>query len=400
MNRFLLQSIGRLPFLTLIIALFALLAIGCLFVHSTTGGSAQGFPSPTAERHLIRVAIGLAVFVFLVGVRYRTLEEWALPLYGFGIALLCALFAVKLGGGGGKPSSWFELPGFALQPAELMKLFTILLLARALKPTLRAANAGEHLRPLLITGIPALLIAAQPDLGTALAFPPVLLAMLWVGGASTKRVASYAGAGVACALLVLCAALFADVGLRGYQKNRILAFFDRKAPEYAMNEAYQPNQSLIAIGSGGLFGKGLGQGPQNVRNRLPEKHNDFIFGIIGEEWGLAGTILVTMLFAMLYLSCAGIAYRTREPFGRLVAIGITVQLASQTLMNLAIATGLAPVTGITLPFISFGGSSLLTSLASIGIVLGIGLHRIPFLAPLENPRRHEQLVIYPARVGR
>ena len=173
--------------------------------------------------------------------------------------------------------------------------------------------------------------------------------------------------------------------LKPYQLSRLKVFLQPfglfNELDMAQAAGYQVKQSIIAIGSGGPTGPGLHDGSQNYLGYLPEDHNDFIFAVIGEEWGLVGTLLVVSLYCLLYLSCLGIAYRTREPLGRLIVVGITVSLVFQTCVNLGMTVGIAPVTGLPLPFISYGGTSLLNSIASIGIVLGIGMRPVRLVAP-------------------
>lgn len=362
----------RLPSVTLLTFLVALLAIGILFVHSATVTEDVGFPSPVARNHILRVAFGFSFLVLFLVLHYRILEDLSIPLYLVGIALLVYLLARRAVTG--DVERWIRLFGFFnLQPSELIKLFTVILLARVLKPAGRTSGSFDHLVPLGIVAFPLLLVALQPDLGTALVLPPILLAMLWTAGISTRRLLLY----VAIGLLVVPIAWF---GLHDYQRQRLLVFMDPFDPALA-EASYQVRQSMTAIGSGGLTGMGYLEGNHKVLGYLPEDHNDFIFAVIGEEWGLAGTLGVTALFFLLFASCYGIAFRTREPFGRLLVVGITTQLAFQTFINLAMTTGLAPVTGLPLPFVSFGGSSLLGSLASIGIVIGVGMRPVRIIHP-------------------
>lgn len=362
----------RLPSITLLTFLGALLAIGILFVHSATVTEGTAFPSPTARNHMLRVGFGLGFLVLFLVIHYRVLEDLSTPLFILGLSFLGYLLFKKFATGG--VVRWIRILGFFnLQPSELVKLFTVVLLARVLKPAGRAYGHFDHLVPLGIVAIPLLMVALQPDLGTALVLPPVLIAMLWASGVSVPRLLSYLGCGTA---LIPLGWFF----LHDYQKQRLLVFLDPYDPAVA-EASYQVRQSMTAIGSGGASGRGYLEGDHKVLGYLPEDHNDFIFAVIGEEWGLWGTLLVVALFLLLYLSCLGIAFRTREPFGRLLVVGITTQLAFQTFINLAMTTGLAPVTGLPLPFVSFGGSSLLGSLASIGIVLGVGMRPVRIAHP-------------------
>lgn len=364
---------ARLPSVSMLLTLLALLAIGVVFVHSATTGASGPFPGPAARIHLLRIGIGLGLLLIFLRIDYRRLETFAVPFYVFGIGSLLVLLGKKAVQGG--VVRWFHLPGFNVQPSEVVKLLTIIMLARLLKPAGRDPTEGDHVRAVGVVALPAVLVALQPDLGTALVLPPVLLAMLWVAGVSGRRLAAYVG----IALLAMPLGWFV---MHDYQQDRVRAFLGFSEAAAASDaDLYHAKQSVIAISSGGLTGKGLYRGTLNVLDRLPEDHNDFIFGVIGEEWGLRGTLSVLVLFLVLLLGCARIAYRTREPFGRFLAIGITAQLAFQTMVNLAMTVKLAPVTGLPLPFISYGGSSLLASIASVGIVLGIGMRPVRILTP-------------------
>ncbi|MCA8960962.1 MAG: rod shape-determining protein RodA [Planctomycetes bacterium] len=362
----------RLPSVTMLTFLITLLALGTVFVHSASSAGEEPFPGALTRLHLYRMGFGVGFLVLFLLVHYRILEELWSPLYVAGLALLGYLLVNKWFFGGGV-QRWIRLGFINIQPSELIKLFTVLALAKVLKPMGRDPTRANRLIPLVLVGVPFTMVAVQPDLGTALVLIPVLFAMLWTAGASKRRLLGYASA------LVLCAPLGWFV-LADYQVGRVLVFLDPYAPELR-EESYQIRHSMTAIGSGGWTGTGLFQGSQNTLEFLPEDHNDFIFAVIGEEWGLAGTLGLLVLFLCLFFSCLGIAYRTREPFGRLVVVGITTQLAAQTLINLAMTTGIAPVTGLPLPFISFGGSALFVSLASMGIVLGIGMRPVRVMNP-------------------
>lgn len=362
----------RVPSLLTMFLLTLLLGIGVLFIHSASTAGEVAFPGTYAKAQLMRIAAGVAIFLVFLRLDYRRLEEWATPLYLFGVVLLIILVALKVVRT--EPSRWFYLPGFALQPAELMKIFAVLLLAKVLKPSSLTKNSPAHeFLPFVVIGVPVLLIILQPDLGTALVLVPVFFAMYWASGARTSRVVGIIGTLVA--LLPI-----AWLGLHPYQKTRLSVFWDPAGADVTSG-GYQIRQSLIAIGNGGATGRGLYQGTQNRLDYLPEDHNDFVFAIIGEETGLVGTLVVIGIFFSLFVSCAGIAMRTQEFFGRLVVIGLTTYLAFQTVINLAMTMGLAPVTGLPLPFVSYGGSSLLTSLMSIAIILGIGLRPVRTVAP-------------------
>jgi rod shape determining protein RodA len=250
--------------------------------------------------------------------------------------------------------------------------------------------------PFLMTLAPMLLIIMQPDLGTALLFLPVLFGMVFVAGARPKHLVTLVVAGA-----VLMPFVYNSQLLRDYQRDRITSFLQhipsleskakelyragskeeaRKLEERIRNLkrgiGYQQYFSQVSIGSGGAIGQGLSAGPQNRLNYLPESHTDFIFAIIGEEWGFLGCSTVLFLFLLMVSIILGIARRTREPFGKYLCCGVAVLFGTQVFVNTAITVGLLPIAGLTLPFLSYGGSSLLTSFISLALVLDVGVRRI------------------------
>jgi len=362
-----------LPTLAIPLIVGALLIVGVLFVHSASAGPEDPFPSPLAKAHLARVIVGLLIFTVAALADYRLAERCAVPLYLVGLSLLLFLLAVKWSRGG--VVRWFSVAGISVQPSELAKLFSILLLARLLK-TSRVRD--DHLplgAGLLILGIPFLLVAAQPDLGTALVFVPIGLSMLWVAGISRRALGTIGGFGVLSALFGYFFLL------HDYQRTRVQVFLGLGDRTGAADGAYHVHNSMIAVGSGGPTGKGYGLGTHHGLGYLPEDHNDFIFGVIGEEWGLVGTTGVLLLFLTLFLLCLRVAWQTRDPFGRLLCVGVTAQLAFQTIVNIGMTVGLVPVTGLPLPFVSYGGTSMLIVMLGIGMVVGVGLRPIDSLHP-------------------
>ncbi len=352
----------------------ALLALGAIFVHSASAGPEDPFPSPLARAHLIRIAIGSALFLAAATVDYRRFERVAPVLYGIGIALLLALLAIKWVGG--EPVvRWFRFGGFSLQPSELVKLVSILLLARIIKSGQILERRVPWISCLVVAGAPFLMVSAQPDLGTALVLVPIAAGMLWVGGASGRTFGALGASGV------IASAIGLRFFLRDYQWERLQVFLGIAGDGEGSADGYQLAHSMISIGSGGPAGKGLFLGTHHELGYLPEDHNDFIFGVIGEEWGLIGTLGTVLLFLALYLLLLRVAWRTREPFGRLVVVGVFAQLASQTLVNLSMTVGLLPVTGLPLPFVSFGGTSMLVTMLSLGIVVGIAMRPVESLHP-------------------
>ena len=362
----------RPSMVVLFLLVMTLVSIGVVFIDSAAGGSDDGFPGSWARSQLQKVFLGVVSVAFLLAIDYRRLDTLAPLLYLLTTALLVSLALWKFWAGG--IVRWIRVDGFSLQPSELAKVALILLIARVLKDGLEGGEWRLLVKIFAIVAIPFLLIAGQPDLGTALVLLPAPLAMLWCAGMSRKRLLQI---GLIALLVVPLLVPF----LEDYQLERLTSFFAAGGEELDRVGGYQVRQSMIAIGSGGWTGKGLYLGSHHDLGYLPEDHNDFIFGVIGEEWGLIGTLSVILAFAALCWLLLRIAWRTREPFGRLVVVGITVSLLSQACVNLAMTVGMAPVTGLPLPFISHGGTSLLASLLSVGIVLTIARRQVTTLHP-------------------
>lgn len=317
------------------------------------------------------LAMGLAALAFMFAVPYQRWVEHAWEIYGGALALLVIVL--------GMPAinhahSWIKVPGlgFQIQPAEIMKLALILVLARFLMHREDQPKATGLIAPFLLMLIPMGLILKQPDLGTALLLPPTLLCVVYASGARLAHLAAVCASG-----------LFAAVPMwflmKGYQKRRVLAFLDPES--YEAHEAYQLLMSLAAIGSGGWTGQGLGRGTQNSLSLLPEKHNDFIFGVIAEEGGFVTAAALMALFLLMIWAGLHIARNTREPAGRLIAVGVTCMLGIQVIINIGVVTASLPTTGITLPLVSYGGSSMLVTFAMIGLLLNVGASRPIVMRP-------------------
>ncbi len=336
----------------------ALICVGLLFVYST--GSRH-----FAARQAMWLAVGLAAFAGALSVHYMTIVKWS---YAFYAGLLLMLLAVlEFGPVINGSRRWLLLGPLRVQPSEFMKLAFILALSKWLverrDPRWRWRSLG---RPLALALLPMACILKQPDLGMTCVFVPILFAMLYAAGAPKRQLAALAAAGV---LAAACAWPF----LHAYQKNRLIAFiWPNKDPNGA---GYQVMQSLIAVGSGGLTGSGWRQGMQNLLGRLPERHTDFIFPVIAEEWGFVGAGFTLLLYYALLRIGFSIAERTREPYGRYLVVGVAALFTTQILVNIGMTLGLAPVTGITLPFASYGGSSLLSSLLATGLVANVAMRR-------------------------
>lgn len=276
--------------------------------------------------------------------------------------------------------NWIQLPGgMSVQPAEIMKIAFIMALARYLRHRDNYRSLLGLLPPFALCLAPVMLILKQPDLGTALVFGPTLIAMLFVAGARLKHILTILLLG----LLMMPMAWMAGQDnvpvfkhlpevVKEYQRNRVRSMFlDDEAT--LQDVGFQQRQALIAVGSGGMTGKGLGNIP--VGKGVPEGQNDMIFALLGEQFGFVGALVVIVAYCVLFAAGVEISAGTREPFGRLVAVGIVAILAAQTFLNIAVTLKLMPVTGVTLPFISAGGSSLIASYMAAGLLLNIGQHR-------------------------
>ncbi len=378
---------------TVLLPSLALVAIGVLFVWSTTHDS----PSPRWGRQLLFVGAG-AVSVVAVGlVGMRRLVGLAYPLYAALLGVL-VLMPVLSDGAAVGTDRWISLPfGFKLQPSEFMKVGLVLALARHLQHRGVTNTWRSYLVPFALTVVPWFYVMRQPDLGSSLVLLPIFVAMVTVSGARLAHIALV----IVAALCLLPVAYFVPGLLEPYQKERVEAFLkpvpsllmearelrrqrnhevardiERDITQLKLGTGYQQFNSVVAMGSGGLSGAGLGDGLVNRSNRLPECHSDFVFAIVGEEWGLLGTTFVVLLYSALVGAILGVAHRTREPFGRLVCVGIAALIGGQALMNLGIATGLLPVTGLPLPLVSYGGSSTLSTLLGLGCVFDVARERV------------------------
>jgi rod shape determining protein RodA len=352
-------------FALLIIAL----AVGVAFIHSASYKIASGTHETYALKQVVRIAIGLGIFIFLLFPRYSAIGEYSFLFYLASLALLASVFVIGVNVKGA--SRWIPLGSFKLQPSEFVKLTLILIVAKYFSQLEREKirEFNSLIKPLILTLVPMGMIALQPDMGTSLILLPITLGISFTAGVRAKHII----------LIILIGLLLVPASyqfLKPYQRGRLLSFINPHQEEYKLTEGYQLIQSKAAIGSGGLSGKGYGEGTQNNYNLLPERRTDFIFAVIGEEWGFVGTVFVlALLFGIIFL-CMDVAQRTKDPFGRLVAVGVSIFLSIHVVVNIGMTVGLMPVTGVTLPFVSFGGSSLLVSFASLSLVLNIGMRPV------------------------
>lgn len=340
-------------------------------------------PRADVSKQLTFLGVAVVGMALFQAVNYQMLGRLAWGFYIF--SLLLILYTV-VGGVITLPgvrrtngaTAWIYFGTTSFQPAELMKLAFIMVMARYLRYRSNYRTVRGLLAPFALAGVPLLLILKQPDLGTALVFIPILFAMLFVAGAKLKHLAPIVGTAILLAPIVWMSGTDVPVFrhfpalIKGYQRDRVIAMFNRD-PQTLRGIGFQQEHAMTALGSGGVAGKGFGNIP--VGQIVPEAHNDMIFSIIGEQFGFFGTTAVLIAYIVLFASGIEIAANNRDPFGRLVAVGIIVMFAGQTFINIMVTLRLMPVTGITLPFVSYGGTSLLASYMAAGLLLNIGQNR-------------------------
>lgn len=354
----------------------AIMVIGLICLYSASFQNVRVSQQVFFDQ-LICAGLGLLLMFFLGRMDYRKFLDVAYVFFALSVILLVLVLVAGRHALGAR--RWFEMGSFSFQPSELTKLSVILILARYFSerhPTLSfdlRSSANSLLRdlifPFVLILIPAFLIFKQPDLGTAILIFGIFLIMLFVSGLEYRKLF-----GFLC--VIICAVPFVWHVLKPYQKDRLLVFLNPNIDP--LGAGYTIIQSKIAIGSGGLFGKGWLSGTQSQLNFLPERHTDFIFSVIGEEWGLMGTLLLVFCFFMLINCGLKIADQIKDKFGMLVTVGIVAILTLQVIINIGMVLGLFPVVGITLPFISYGRSSFLIFVVMMGFLLNMNKNRTIF----------------------
>ncbi len=357
----------------LLVLVAAIVSMGVTTVYSATYAQSQNQMSPLVWRQMLWAAGGTVLMLALLLLDYRKLERYAYVIY---VAVLGLLVLVPLAGflsGGSR--RWIHLGFFALQPSELAKLALILVLARFFHRDSARESYGlkDIVIPVGLCAIPAVLTFAQPDLGSAAVMGFVLVSVVLVAGLRARVMAALA---LAAALGVFVAGQELWGHLKPYQQKRVLTFLNPESDP--LGAGYHLIQSKIAVGSGMLWGKGFLHGTQNQLQFLPEQHTDFIFSVFAEEWGFAGCALLTVLYAAVILRGLQIVSRAKDRFGALVAFGVVSMIFWQAFVNVAMTTGLLPVVGITLPFFSYGGSSMITLMLGVGLLLNVAMRRFTF----------------------
>ena len=357
--------------LTLNLAVAALLFIGTLLVYAATREwfrSNNLDPEYYLKRHILNILIGGLLAYGTTLIDYRLLRAYAPILWLISVIGLIAVFIPGIGEEVNSSNAWISLPGgFQLQPAELAKIAIILGIAMVLSDRDQTQNDPNDLdvvKALVIAAIPVLLIILQPDLGTVLIISAAVVAMIGVSGARPIWIVGL--------LLLAVVGGFTAVktgAVSDYQVARLQSFVDPTSDPQATG--YQIRQSRITIGSGGFFGKGLFEGPQTSGRFVPEQQTDFIFTVAGEELGFVGCSLILFLYLLIFIRAFTICQQSRDLFGRLVCIGVIAWFIFQSFENIGMAMGLMPMTGVPLPFLSYGGSSMFANLIGIGLLQNV-----------------------------
>ena len=341
-----------------------LLVLGIVMVFSSSSIYASeklGDDYYFLKKQLVIALLGILLLIAAMAVNYQLWSKLTYPLL-FGSLLL--LILVLIPGVGNEVSGsrrWLKLAGFSFQPAEFAKLALVMYLAHTLS---KKQPQKRFLPKAIVSGVFVLLIIAQPDFGTAMILAAIALILLFAAGLRFSHLLS--------GFLLSLPVLYLMVTQADYRRKRILAFLNPWNDP--TNSGFQIIQSFLAFGSGGIWGRGLGQGRQKLFY-LPDAHNDFIFSVIGEELGFIGVVIILTLFLIIILRGIKISLSARDPFGSYLALGITLMIGLQAMVNFGVSLGLLPTKGLTLPFISYGGSSLIVSLIGAGILLNISSRR-------------------------
>jgi len=354
--------------LLLVACTAAVSALGALMVLSATRGTDPDiYDTSLLGKQLLFIGIGVTAMVLVTLVDYRRLRDFAWLPYTIALVLL-ALVVSPVGTERRGSQAWFQLGAFQLQPAELAKVFVIFALATLLArfpPRMPVRHVGLALGVLLL---PVTLILVQPDLGTTLVFVAVAMGTLLVAGAKMRHIVVLTAVGA----IVVMGVLNSDL-LEEYQRDRLTVFLDQD--QGLREETYNLNQSKIAVGSGGTMGKGLFEGTQTRLGNVPEQHTDFIFTALGEELGFAGSATLLALFAIICLRVWRTAQIASDRLGTLICAGVLSMLVFQIFQNVGMTVGIMPITGIPLPLMSYGGSSVVASWLAIGLVLNVHMRR-------------------------
>lgn len=394
----------------ILLPVLPLCVAGLLTIQATNASDQSGQLADETVRQIAFAAAGIGCMILTATIGYLRIGRFSYIIFGVSILVLTCLVIdrwVDLPFVPVKRNTrrWIQFGGLQVQPSEMMKIAYVLALAWYLRYRSNYRTLLGLVPPFLLTLMPMGLIKLQPDLGTLLLFLPVLFVVLYTAGAKAKHLMAVIVMGLLCSPLFwtkiepyqqlrITSVMLQNKNVRDYlskpmpSRPDLLARWEYFRPqEFSRSRwmlelanwenvtGYQLTRSKIAIGSGGPFGQGTGRGIFVEYDFLPEKHNDFIFAMIGHQWGIIGGLLTLLCYGLIVVFGYEIALLTREPFGRLVAIGLTTMLAFQAITNICMAVGLGPVTGVPLPFVSAGGSSLVINFISLGLIISVARHR-------------------------
>ena len=357
------------PILTIAVAL--LLIMGTLLVYAATRNwyAANGLdPEYYLKRHILNILIGSLLAWGTTVIDYRLIRAYTPLLWIFGVVGLTAVLIPGIGAEVNGSKAWIGLPfGFQLQPAELAKISIIVGMSMILSERTHATDAVQHtdvMQALVVAAIPILLIAAQPDMGTIFIISIAVVTIIAVSGAPMRWVVGLILAGVIGSFVAVNVGIIND-----YQVKRLQAFVDPNID--SQGSGYQLRQARITVGSGGLIGTGLFNGPQTNGRFVPEQQTDFIFTVAGEELGFLGCGFILILYLIVLMRAFGIARRSDDPYGRLVCTGVIAWFAFQAFENIGMTLGMMPMTGVPLPFVSYGGSSMFATMIGFGLLQNV-----------------------------
>ncbi|HMA59841.1 MAG TPA: rod shape-determining protein RodA [Halanaerobiales bacterium] len=359
-----------IPITVILLIVIGMFAISSAVELNKTGSSGSIF----LKKQIIAAVLGVITAIVIQFFDYRIFKEYAQLIFGSMIIVLFMthLYGANIAGG----RRWLNLGFISIQPSELAKIALILVLATILDQRKGLNSFKDFILPFGYFLIPFLLIVFENDLGTALVLLVIFVVMLFVAGANKKFMYVFFGGGFFGTIGVIASHIFLGTPLpflKEYQLNRLIAFVNPSIDPQGIG--YNIIQSKIALGSGRLTGKGLFAGTQNQLNFLPEKHTDFIFSVIGEEFGFIGVFIVIILFLLLFWQLFNIAFQAKDRYGKLVVTGIISMFFFHVVENIGMTMGVMPITGIPLPFISYGGTSMVTSIVAIGIALNVNIRK-------------------------
>jgi rod shape determining protein RodA len=356
----------------LLVVTAMMLVIGFFLLYSATNQTLRQDrldPFLRVNKQVVTAAIGVVLLLLMATFDYRFLKVYAGFIYAGMIASLLLVRVSFLGSSAAGAQRWFEIAGFQVTPSEFAKIGLIVMLAASLSEIRHAPpTVQDVVRLCAMALVPLVLVFIQPDIGTSIVMIAIVAGMFLVAGVSGRQIAALV---VIC--IVLIAAAFQLGVVKEYQLDRLRAFLDRE--NTPADVRYNLDQAEIAVGSGGLVGQGFLHGRQTTLDYVPEQHTDFIFTVAGEEFGFVGASFVLLLYALLLWRAIRIAFLSKDPFGTYLATGVASMFAIQMFVNIGMVIGIMPITGIPLPFLSYGGSSMLASCLGVGILLNVHMRR-------------------------